>query len=88
MRRILNSLNKVFNNEPTIHYVDVLDLLKNNPGHLPKDLMLRLPSLSERIKSIPYQTLSDDLLWEIWDKALTEMNRRKSNRSKQNEQKV
>ena len=88
MRRILNFLNKVFNNEPTIHYVDVLDLLKNNPGHLPKDLMLRLPSLSERIKSIPYQTLSDDLLWEIWDKALTEMNRRKSNRSRQNEQKV
>lgn len=88
MRRILNFLNKVFNNEPTIHYVDVLDLLKNNPGHLPKDLMLRLPSLSERIKSIPYQTLSDDLLWEIWDKALTEMNRRKSNRSKQNEQRI
>lgn len=80
MRRILNFLNKIFNNEPVVKYIDISHLLKDNSGYLPKDTMIRLPSLTERIKAIPYQSLSDDLLWEMWDSIINEMNRRKANR--------
>ena len=84
MRRTLNFLNKIFNNEPVVHYINVAHLLKDNPGYLPKNVKIHFSSLTERIKSIPYQSLSDDLLWDIWDKTLNEMNRRKANRGVKN----
>lgn len=83
-RKFLKILkNLLYGKEPeTVYYVDITALYKGSITHLPKNVVLKLPSLTERIKVIPYQTLSDDLLWEMWDSIINEMNRRKADRSK------
>lgn len=86
-RKFLKILkNLLYGKEPkTVYYVDITALYKGGITHLPKNVVLKLPSLTERIKAIPYQTLSDDLLWEMWDSIINEMNRRKANKGGKND---
>lgn len=81
-RKFLKILkNLLYGKEPeTVYYVDITALCKGGITHLPKNVVLKLPSLTERIKAIPYQTLSNDLLWEMWDSIINEMNRRKASK--------
>jgi len=81
-------LNRVFGvaEQPkTVYFVDATGLYqKNGYLHIPKNLMIKFPSLAERIRCIPFETLNDDLLFWVWEQALNEMNRRKAKRG-QNE---
>lgn len=85
-RKFLEILKKIlYGKEPeTVYFVDITTLYKNGnlAAFIPKNVVLKMPSLTERIKAIPYQSLSDDLLFEIWECSLNEMNRRKLGRRK------
>lgn len=87
-RKFLEILKKIlYGKEPeTVYFVDITALYnKDGLAHLPKNVVLRLPSLKERIKTVPYQSLDDDLLWEMWDSIINEMNRRKANKDCKND---
>ncbi len=65
--------------------VDLTNVFKSGIVYIPKNMTIKLPSLTERIKAIPYQSLSDDLLWEMWDCIINEMNRRKASKGGKND---
>lgn len=74
--------------EQTDIFVDLSNIFKSGFVHIPKNMTIKLPSLKERIKSIPYQSLSDDLLFEIWECVINEMNRRKKSEKKKNDKDI
>lgn len=90
-RKFLEILKKIlYGKDPeTVYFVDITTLYKNGnlAAFIPKNVVLKMPSLTERIKAIPYQSLNDDLLWEMWDSIINEMNRRKASKRGENNEK-
>lgn len=63
----------------TVHVIDMTHIYQTGKiQHLPKNFIIKFPSLSDRIKCIPYGDISEDLLYEIFENSLREINRRKS----------